>query len=754
MNRAGNNYYIDNRRSMAYFPGAFWQEGRDIMDANQQETMSCPPGWKGFADIAAYTTDAVQRSILFADALRRRGNTYIEHLKSGQPPVLTFKYEMILDGREFARPVNYSLVRISNRREGNRSTEDKETQRHWEKRGKKEAPKRPIVIIDPRAGHGPGIGGSKRDSEIGMALEHGYPVYFILFYTEPMPGQTLSDVEAAEARFIEEVVKLHPHADAPAIMGNCQAGWAAALLCADRPDITGPLVLNGAPLSYWAGVEGSNPMRYRGGLLGGSWLVSLLSDLGNGKFDGANLVNNFEALNPANTLWTKQYNVYKNIDEEVERYLNFEKWWGGFFLMNTEEIEFIVNNLFVGNKLEKGELEIRPGAKINLRNIESPIIVFASRGDNITPPQQALNWITKVYTRTEDIKKAGQVIIYIIHEEIGHLGIFVSAGVARKEHKEIIANFDMIDYLPPGLYEMIIDGDAKTGNLDFRFEERSLDDILAMDDGTADEEDFCAVDRLSELLDNHYKIYLRPWVRSWSSELTGEILRLLHPLRSQRYLISDINPLLRPLPYAASLVKAHRRPVTPDNPFVQYEYAWSDFMTKWLNQYRDARDRYIEWTFQAFYEHPWTQFLCQPVKSEEEELPATGDDDYVPEDVRWRYLEEGGIAEGLIRIIMAVARKNFTIKRRLFEVGQEISLTHKVLSKLRPAEFKRIARAQARILQADEDAALAALDKLIKTKEARAEALSIARRIALADGKFMTEEKAVIEKIQHALAGK
>jgi len=715
-------------------------------DFDQYPTNECR---EAMSQAFAYVTDACQRSILFADALRRRGNTYIEHLKSGQPPVLTFKYEMILDGREFARPVNYALVRISDRRGKPRTSEDHEARRRRELKGKREAPKRPIVIIDPRAGHGPGIGGSKRDSEIGMALEQGYPVYFILFYTEPMPGQTLSDVEAAEAIFIEEIVKLHPHADAPAIMGNCQAGWAAALLCADRPDITGPLVLNGAPLSYWAGVEGTNPMRYRGGLLGGAWLVSLLSDLGNGKFDGANLVNNFEALNPANTLWTKQYNVYKNIDEEVERYLNFEKWWGGFFLMNTEEIEFIVNNLFVGNKLEKGELEIRPGVRINLRNIESPIIVFASRGDNITPPQQALNWITKVYARTEDIKKAGQVIIYIIHEDIGHLGIFVSGGVARKEHKEIIANFDMIDYLPPGLYEMIIDGDAKTGNLDFRFEERSIDDILAMDDGTADEEDFCAVDRLSELLDNHYKIYLRPWVRSWSSELTGEIVRLLHPLRSQRYLLSDINPLLRPLPYAASLVKANRRPVPPENPLVQYEYAWSDFTIKWLNQYRDARDRYIEWSFQAFYEHPWTQFLCSPVKETE---PAESAHGSAPADVRWRHLEEGGLAAGLIRIIMAVARKNYTIKRRLFEVGQEISLTHKELSKLRPAEFKRMARAQARILQADEDAALAALSKLIKTKEDRSEALSIARRIALADGKFLDEEKAVVEKIQQALA--
>ncbi|HEX7504702.1 MAG TPA: DUF3141 domain-containing protein, partial [Syntrophales bacterium] len=237
-----------------------------------------------FFDACEYTVDAAQRQILFADVLRKRGNNYIEHLRNGQPPVLTFQYEMILDGRAFEKPVNFALVRIvDRRRESESCSVDSERRRATRKKTSPELPKRPIVIIDPRAGHGPGIGGSKRDSEIGMALDHGHPVYFILFYTEPMPGQILKHVIEAEERFIEEVVCRHPDAGNPAIMGNCQAGWAAALLCADRPDIAGPLILNGAPMSYWAGVQGVNPMRYRGGLAGGIWMTSLLCDLGNGK---------------------------------------------------------------------------------------------------------------------------------------------------------------------------------------------------------------------------------------------------------------------------------------------------------------------------------------------------------------------------------------------------------------------------------------------------------------------------------------
>ena len=36
---------------------------------------------------------------------------------------------------------------------------------------------------------------------------------------------------------------------------------------------------------------------------------------------------NFENQNPANTLWTKQYNLYSKIDTEAPRYLGFERWW-------------------------------------------------------------------------------------------------------------------------------------------------------------------------------------------------------------------------------------------------------------------------------------------------------------------------------------------------------------------------------------------------------------------------------------------
>ncbi|MBO0712438.1 MAG: DUF3141 domain-containing protein, partial [Acetobacteraceae bacterium] len=432
------------------------------------------------APAVEYLIDAAQRSILFWDVMRQRGNQYRERQAETAPHVLEFAVALEVDGRTLDRPVNYGLVRII------------------PPKGITIDPKRrPFVVVDPRAGHGPGIGGFKADSEIGVALKAGHPCYFIGFLPDPVPGQTIEDIARAEAIFLEHVIALHPEADGkPCVIGNCQAGWAVMILAAMRPDLFGPIIIAGAPLSYWAGVRGQNPMRYSGGLLGGSWLAALASDLGHGKFDGGWLVQNFENLNPANTLWTKQYNLYAKVDTEAPRYLDFERWWGGHVNLNAGEIQFIVDELFVGNHLAAAEVKLSDGTAIDLRNVRRPIVVFCSKGDNITPPQQALGWILDLYRDVDEIRSYGQTIVYTIHETVGHLGIFVSGGVARKQHDEFSSNIDLIDVLPPGLYEAvftpktdgIVNPDLVTGEWIMRCEQRTLDDIRALGGNDADDE--------------------------------------------------------------------------------------------------------------------------------------------------------------------------------------------------------------------------------------------------------------------------
>src|ERR1700750_2190603 len=132
-----------------------------------------------------YMVDAGQRSVLFLDVLRRRGDQYREHMAETAAHVLHYAAELIIDGRKLNQPVNYALVRIV-------PPHDVEI----------DSSRRPFVVVDPRAGHGPGIGGFKADSEIGVALKGGHPCYFIGFLPEPMPGPNIQRLARAEHVFL------------------------------------------------------------------------------------------------------------------------------------------------------------------------------------------------------------------------------------------------------------------------------------------------------------------------------------------------------------------------------------------------------------------------------------------------------------------------------------------------------------------------------------------------------------------------
>ena len=293
-----------------------------------------------------YWIDVWQRSVLFWDVLRQRANIMMEHEEAGMPPVLTFQYETLLDARRFERPTNYALLRITTVGE-----------EHAEDCVDKTKP--PVIVIDPRAGHGPGMGGFKRESEIGIALHEGHAVYFVTFFPAPSPHQRLVDVLHTLRRFVDEVVARHP-GKTPILYGNCQGGWVATLVAIHCQGPVGAVVLNGSPLSYWAGASGANPMRLTGGLLGGSWITNFLADLGNGQFDGAWLIQNFENLKPE-AVWEKYANLFLSVDKEQDRFLEFERWWNGWYSFSREEIVEVVDHLFIGNELEQGTLDLGDG---------------------------------------------------------------------------------------------------------------------------------------------------------------------------------------------------------------------------------------------------------------------------------------------------------------------------------------------------------------------------------------------------------
>ena len=664
-----------------------------------------------------YLTDVAQRSLIFWDTLRQRGNQFVAHQKAGLPPVLHFEYETVLDARSFDKPVNYALLRIIP-----------------PKGVKVDAKRRPYLVIDPRAGHGPGIGGFKDDSEIGVALRDGHPVYFVTFFPEPEKGQTLLDVCATESVFVKKVRELHPDSPKPVIVGNCQGGWAAMMLAASDPDDTGPIVINGAPMSYWGGAweegDNDNPMRYSGGLLGGTWLSSFVSDLSDGIFDGAWLVQNFENLNPANTFWKKYYTVFANADTEPPRFLEFERWWGGFFLMNREEIEWITQNLFVGNRLWKGGIKAKSGRYLDLREIRSPIVLFASMGDNITPPEQAFNWVADVYGSTEEIKARGQVIVGLLHQNVGHLGIFVSGAVAKKEHAQIVSVMKSIEALPPGLYGMKIntvmsrDGEE---SYEVEFIEKRLEDVVANLNKfqRKDEKPFEVVTEVSEFNQRAYELFAQPFVQLMSNEFTGKLARDFHPLRFQRWAFSDMNPWLGWLAPAAGMAKAQRKAMAGEHPWRQLEAMGSEFICASLDFYRDVSNAVSEAAFFEMYGNLFALRRAgtsgapadEPVL-EARQLPVV--------QTALARIDQGGFAEAAARIGFLLQRNGEPMPLSRLEMRAELARDYKdLLPAVSADEMRRIRGQQEIIVRFEPEKSLHALPKLLADPEDRRRMFSL-----------------------------
>ena len=673
-----------------------------------------------------YLLDALQRGVLFLDLLRKRGDEQIEITSRPLATVLSFDHEVLMDGRSLPRPMNYFLSRI------------------------KPPPgvvvdprKRPVVVVDPRAGQGPGVGGFKAQSEIGDALQAGHPVYFIGFSATPAPGQQFLDVVEGQVSFFERVVALHPDAPRPFAIGNCQAGYQTLMIAALRPDLFGPCLVAGSPMSYWQGVHGKNPMRYSGGLLGGSWLTALASDLGNGKIDGTSLILNFDILNPGNWLWGKQYEVYTHVDSDSARYLKFEQWWGDFILLNGDELQYLVDNLFVGDKLTRNQLKSRNGAIFDLRAVTSSIIVFTSMADNISPPPQTLGWILDLYRNVDEIRAADRTIVYCVSQVVGHLAIFVSAKVGAKEDEEFVQLMDVVDCLPPGLYEMVISprpanvpmGGFVTGDWIARLEPRSLDDIRALGrNSSEDDRAFAAVARLSEVNLSLYREFLQPFVRAFASQPMADLSLALNPLRLSYTIFADSNPWMKGVQPIAEAVSEARRPVAANNPFLAWQTQASEQIVNSLDAFRASRDKQEEHAFFSIYGSPLLQrALGVNENSVARRVSETSPDTQEAQSRRTveylAKLKSGGFDEALIRATLYILAGAHALDQRC---ALALNAARQKLMHLSLATFKTRVRDQFFILQLEPKRGLEALAAIVPGAGARKDLVKQVRAIVVA----------------------
>ena len=248
-------------------------------------------------------------------------------------------------------------------------------------------------------------------------------------------------------------------------------------------------------------------------------------------------------------------------------------------------------------------MRICDGCIADLRRIRNPLVIFASYGDNITPPHQALAWIPAVYEDTDALRKAGQRIVYLTNPHVGHLGIFVSAKVARFEHRAILESLEEIEALAPGLYEMKIDNpsgdpDCRKPQYSVSFEERQVEDIEFPEQTAA----FERVREVSEFNESLYRTFVSPWVQAAANPWMAESLKWLHPMRTSRYLFSGaVNPWMRGIATLADGIAKTRKPLPEDHPLLDKERELIAQVSDAIESARNARDGTYEHAFKLLY---------------------------------------------------------------------------------------------------------------------------------------------------------
>ncbi|HJS38082.1 MAG TPA: DUF3141 domain-containing protein, partial [Burkholderiales bacterium] len=369
----------------------------------------------------------------------------------------------------------------------------------------------------------------------------------------------------------------------------------------------------------------------------------------------------------------------------------------------------------------------------------------------ITPPQQAFNWVADVYGSTDEIKARGQVIIGLVHQDVGHLGIFVSGKVAKKEHAQIVEVLKSVESLPPGLYGMQIKEEkGADGKVEYRVEfvERQLEEIVQRLNRfeRADEKAFEAVTVVSDFNQRAYELFAQPLVQAMSNEASAKMQQTFHPLRAQRWIFSDLNPFLAWVKPVADIVRAQRKALAPDAPARKTERAMVELTSAALDYYRAVRDALSEAAFFQVYGNMFNFNLAERRAAEaRREAPAVEPRELPVVKEALAAIEHGGYPEAIARLGALLARKGEPLPLERLHLKHELIEDYRdMLPPVQPDEWRRIRGEQDIIVRYEPERALETLPALVQEAADRDRLVALYQRL-LADKRFQglqpTEEQ-------------
>ena len=346
--------------------------------------------------------------------------------------------------------------------------------------------------------------------------------------------------------------------------------------------------------------------------------------------------------------------------------------------------------------------------------------------------------------------------------------LFVSGKIGAREHDEFASAMDMIDVMPPGLYEAVIEDlgdDMKNAELIggshlFSLVPRTLDDIRKLGGNSPkDDVKFAAVDRVSTINRRLYESYLSPLVRSITPPAFGPWARKMHPNRLRFGVFSDENPAMRFVERAATQAREAREPVSEGNPFAAAEKAMASTISSTLSAAGKARDSMVEQVFHATYGSPLLQALVglDPAGDGADRTAARDRLREHARSARRRELErrfdEGSPLEAALRAIIFIRQAEGVVDERGFAVLKQLHDAQPKSGRRSMAELKEALRDQSLVLRLDRKRAIDALPKLLPNEaEERARLFGLVKRITSAAGELSEEGRKRLAKVEKLFA--
>ena len=349
----------------------------------------------------------------------------------------------------------------------------------------------------------------------------------------------------------------------------------------------------------------------------------------------------------------------------------------------------------------------------------------------------------------------------LLHRTAGHLGLFVSGKVARKEHTQLVSVLQSIEALPPGLYGMqIAEQPGKGGEpaYDVSFVELRLEDVVKRLNRfeREDERPFAAMNAVSEFNQRAYDLFGRPVVQAFANEYTAKLSRTLHPLRFQRWAFSDLNPALWWLAPVAQAVRANRQALAPDAPGRKLEAAVAEVVSATLDLQRALRDALGEATFFEIYGNLSAFYFGG--KGEDAALPKPVAN---PRELSFVHdalaaIDKGGYPEALARVGYLMAHAEGPLPLSRVELAQELLEDYRdFLPELPRDQVRRIGGVQEIIVRYEPEKAVATLPVLLADRKDRERLLTLLDRV-LADPRVQrieptAQQRSTLERIRRVL---